>query len=187
MWSGLVGRLISRFVNCLCLTAAFETLGSNSASGELGQRGLTRESSSLFKPTLYQCSFSPATPTPRGCTQLPLARYRLYCILRDGRGNERQLHCLRFLRSSRQVDCARKNGQLYDRTYKIFGRGKVLPLNSLHRVATCCSFSGWSRPTVGLRAIRTKKAKWHSLRLASLGREVYFDKRKNRFMDVRGG
>ena len=68
------------------------------------QRGLTREKGSLLKPSFYPCSFSPAMPTARGCTQLPLTRYRLYCILKNGRGNERQLHCLRFLRSSRQVD-----------------------------------------------------------------------------------
>ena len=83
-------------------------------STESHQRWLTREFSSLFKPTFYPCSFSPATPTPRGCTQLPLARYQLHCILKNGRGNERQLLCLRFLCSSRQVDCARKNRQLSD-------------------------------------------------------------------------
>ena len=53
-------------------------------------------------------SFSPATPTHRGCTQLPLAGYRLHCILKIPRGIERQLDCLRFLRSSRQVDCVRQ-------------------------------------------------------------------------------
>ena len=58
-------------------------------------------------------SFSPAAPTPRGCTQLPLA-YRLHCILKNGKVHERQPHCLRFLRSSRQVDCARKNRELSD-------------------------------------------------------------------------
>ena len=45
---------------------------------------------------------------------MSLARYRLHCILKYGRGNERQLHCLRFLRPSRQVDCARKTRQLSD-------------------------------------------------------------------------
>ena len=57
-------------------------------------------------------SFSPPTPTPRGCTQSPLASYQLHCILKNGRGNESQFHCLRFSRSSCQVDCARKNRQL---------------------------------------------------------------------------
>ena len=38
--------------------------------------GLTREFSSNFKPTFYPCSFSPATPTLRGCIQLPLASSR---------------------------------------------------------------------------------------------------------------
>ena len=59
-------------------------------------------------------SFSPATVTLRGSTQLSLACYRLHCILRDGRDNERQLHCFRFLRSNQQVDSARKNRQLSD-------------------------------------------------------------------------
>ena len=59
-------------------------------------------------------SFSPATSTPRGCTQLPLAHWRLHCLLQNGRGKRRQLHCLRFLRSSRQVDCAHKTLQLTD-------------------------------------------------------------------------
>ena len=59
-------------------------------------------------------SLSSATPTHTGCTQLELARYRLHCLLKSGRGNKRQLHCLRFLRSSRQVNCARKNRQLSD-------------------------------------------------------------------------
>ena len=54
-------------------------------------------------------SFWSATPTPRGCTQLPLARYRLHSVLKNWRGNERQLYCLRLSRSSRQVDCARKS------------------------------------------------------------------------------
>ena len=58
--------------------------------------------------------FSPATPTHIGCTQLLLAHYRLHCMLKSGRGNERQLHCLRLLRSSRQVDCARISRQLSD-------------------------------------------------------------------------
>ena len=35
-----------------------------------------------------------------------------HCILKNGRGNEIQLYCLRFLRSIRQVDCACKNRQL---------------------------------------------------------------------------
>ena len=59
-------------------------------------------------------SFSPATPTLRGCTQLPLARHQLRCIVQNGKGNDRQLLCLPFLRSSRQVDCASKNLQLSD-------------------------------------------------------------------------
>ena len=67
--------------------------------------GLTRESSSNFKPTFYPFSFSPATPTLRGWTQLSLARWRLHCILQNGRVKGKQFHCLRFLRSSRQVDC----------------------------------------------------------------------------------
>ena len=60
--------------------------------------------------------FSPATPTSRGCTQLLLACCRLHYILQSGRGKGRQLNCLRCLRSSRQVDCARKNLQLRDLT-----------------------------------------------------------------------
>ena len=58
-------------------------------------------------------SFSPTTPTPRGCTHLPLVRWRLHCILLNGRRKGRQLHCLRFLTLfSSQVDCARKNRHL---------------------------------------------------------------------------
>ena len=56
----------------------------------------------------------PASPTPTECTQLLLACYRLHCTLRSGRGNERQLHLFRFLCSSRQADCARKNTQQKD-------------------------------------------------------------------------
>ena len=48
----------------------------------------------------------------RGCTQLPLDRDRLHCILREAQ--RETTHCLRFLRSSRQVDCARKIRQLSD-------------------------------------------------------------------------
>ena len=70
------------------------------------QRGLT------YILPVY--SFSPTTPTRRGCTQLPLARYRPRCILKNGKGNERHLHCLRFSRSSRQVDGERINRQLSD-------------------------------------------------------------------------
>ena len=71
--------------------------------------GLIREVSSNSKPTFYPCSFSPAMLTCRGCTQLLLARWRLHCncILQNGKGNGRQLHCLRFLLSSRQMNCAR--------------------------------------------------------------------------------
>ena len=77
---------------------------------------MTREVSSVFKHIIISPvhSFSPVTPTPRACTQLPLTRYRLHFILKNGRGNERQFHCLRFLCSSRQVDCERKNRQLSD-------------------------------------------------------------------------
>ena len=52
----------------------------------LCQRGLTREFSSNFKPTFYWCCCSSATPTPRRCTQLQLARWRLHCILQKGGG-----------------------------------------------------------------------------------------------------
>ena len=71
------------------------------------QRELKRDFSFLFfKLRFYSCSFPPATPTPRRwCTQLPLALYRLHCMLKNGRGKERQLHCLRLLRFRRQVDC----------------------------------------------------------------------------------
>ena len=70
---------------------------------------------SLSLHYFYPCTFfSPATPTSRGCTHLPLACYRLHCILKSGQGNELQLHCLRYQCSSRQVDCARKNQQLSD-------------------------------------------------------------------------
>ena len=70
-------------------------------------------------------SFSPITPTPRGCTQLPLVlcrSCRLHCILQNGRDNRRQLRCLQRLPSCRQVDCARKKSTAEGscRTYKIF-------------------------------------------------------------------
>ena len=88
-----------------------------------------KEFSSLFKPTFYPCSFSPATPTHRGCIQLPLARYPLHCELKNGSDNERQLHCLRFLRPSRQVACALKNRQLSDLYVLI--KSLLLPSRSL--------------------------------------------------------
>ena len=58
--------------------------------------GLIKQLSCNTKPTLYPCSLSPATPISRGCTQLPLARCRLHCILQNGVDNGRKLHCLRF-------------------------------------------------------------------------------------------
>ena len=65
---------------------------------------------------------SPATPTSRGYTQLPVACCRLHCILQNGRGNGRQLLCFRSLLLGRKVDCARKTRQLKDLTIllKIF-------------------------------------------------------------------
>ena len=54
-------------------------------------------------------SFSPVTTT-----QLPQAWYRLHCILKKRRGNERKLHRLLCFCSGRQVDCARTNRQLSD-------------------------------------------------------------------------
>ena len=64
-------------------------------------------------------SFSPVMST-----QLPLTRYRLHCMLKNGWDNKRQLHCLRFLRSSRQVEFARKHRQLSDflRSCNILGQ-----------------------------------------------------------------
>ena len=76
--------------------------------------GLIRQHSS--KATFYPCTVF-RLPHPRGCTQLPLARCRLHCILQNGRGNGRKPSCLRFVlssRSSRLVDCARKIRQLWD-------------------------------------------------------------------------
>ena len=65
-------------------------------------------------------SFSPTTPKPRGCTQVPLTCYRLHCVLHNRRGNRIQLHCLRSVFSRRQVDCARKIGSWASyRTYEI--------------------------------------------------------------------
>ena len=80
---------------------------------------INKEVSSNFKPTFYPCSFSPATPTPKECIQQPLAHWQLHCILQNGSGEGRQHQCLRFLRSSRQVDCAGKNWQLGDLTVLI--------------------------------------------------------------------
>ena len=75
-------------------------------SKQIKEGGLTREFSSTFMPVFNPCTVLPsATPTPRGCTQLLRGRCRLHCILRNGRGNDRQLHCLRFLFFSHQVDC----------------------------------------------------------------------------------
>ena len=73
-------------------------------------------------------SFSAATPTHRGCTQLPLARYRLHSILKNGRRYEKQFHCLQFSRSRRQVDSARKNRQLSD----LYVITKSLPWSQCH-------------------------------------------------------
>ena len=102
----------------------------------------------FFKPTFYSCTvFRQPRPRLEGafsyCSQ---ARYQLHYILQNGWRNERQLHCLRFLRSSRQVDCALKNGQLSDLyvLIKIFGRNtrrclrvvSVLPYNDRIRKFT---------------------------------------------------
>ena len=80
--------------------------------------GLKREYSSNFKPTFYPCTvFRRPRPLPEdtlGC-RWP-ARWGLFCILQNGRGKGRQLHRLRFLRSSRQVDCTCQNLQLRDLT-----------------------------------------------------------------------
>ena len=84
--------------------------------------GLIRGFTSNSKPTFYAFNFSPATPTFRGCTQLPLANCRVRCTPHDGRGKGRQLHCLLFLLCIRQVDCARikPTAQRSYPTYKIF-------------------------------------------------------------------
>ena len=65
-----------------------------------------KQESSALSLSLHftRAQFFTSHATPRGCTQLPLARYRLHFILKNRKGNERQLHCLRFLRSSRQMD-----------------------------------------------------------------------------------
>ena len=65
------------------------------------------------QPTFYTCCFFTSHSHSQS-TQLPLVRYQVHCVLKNAKGNERQLHCLRFLRSSRQVECARKNRQLSD-------------------------------------------------------------------------
>ena len=62
---------------------------------------LSKRINKRVKLTLYAYilpvqSFSPATHSPTGCTRLPLARYRLRCILNSGRGNKRQFHILQF-------------------------------------------------------------------------------------------
>ena len=98
--------------------------------------GLRREFSSKFKPTFYPCSFSPSMPTPRGRTQLPLARYRLHCILQNEKGIGRQLHCLRLLRSSRQMDRACKNLQLTDRTVLIKTFDVTVVLKAIQNILT---------------------------------------------------
>ena len=57
---------------------------------------LIRELNSKSKPAFNSCVFAPATLTSRGCTAVDCTVY--------GRGNGRQLHCLRFLLSCRQND-----------------------------------------------------------------------------------
>ena len=78
------------------------------------QGGLIREYCSLFKPRFYPAQFFASHAHTQRVHSAALARYRLHCILMNRRGNERQLHCLRFLCPSRQVDCARKNRQQSD-------------------------------------------------------------------------
>ena len=62
---------------------------------------------------------------------------QLHCILQTGTGIERQLHCLRILLSSRQVDCACKNRQLKNLTVLI---KSLLRLNFITIFLTCIAF-----------------------------------------------
>ena len=85
-------------------------------------------------------NFSPATPTPRGCPKLPLARWRLQYTLQNRRGKGRHLNCLWFLSSSRQLDWAPKNLQLLDLT--------VLTKSLVSLSANMSSFSHSASPTL---------------------------------------
>ena len=89
------------------------------------QRVLTKEFSSLFKPTFHPCTvFRQPRPLP-DASPLSTALYT-----KEREGNERQLNCLRFLRSSRQVDCARKNRQLSD-LYLVIKSLLICPYHTL--------------------------------------------------------
>ena len=97
----------------------------NTSKSQFSHTSLGGDTTIVFKRTntrvhlsleayILSVQFFSSYAHPTGCTQLPLARYRLHCILKNGMGNKRQFHCLRFLRSSRQMDCARKSRQLND-------------------------------------------------------------------------
>ena len=82
-----------------------------------------------------RAQFSPATPTPRGCTQRPLARYRLHCILKNGRVSERQRHCLQFYAlATRWTMHTRIDSCVIFTYYKIFGATMAQPIKLTKRL-----------------------------------------------------
>ena len=84
--------------------------------------------SSNFKLTFYPCTvFGQQRPLPEGALCCP---WRLHCILQNGRGKGRQLHCLQFSQSRHQV--AHKNLQLTDLT--ILGTYKILDARIKHSI-----------------------------------------------------
>ena len=93
---------------------------------------LTTELSSMFIPTYTVHSFSPATPTSRGYTQLPLRRWWLHIILHNRRGSRRQHNCLRFVLPIVHVDCARKNRHLWDLTVLLKYLSKKIARHTHH-------------------------------------------------------
>ena len=87
--------------------------------------GLIRQHCSNAKSTFYTCRvFRQSLLLPEGALSCRWAAADciVYYIMGGVKGDN--LHCLRLVPSSRQVDCARKNRQLWDLTVLI----KPLPL-----------------------------------------------------------
>ena len=93
----------------------FKFLFSSSKDG-----GLIRQLSSNAKPTFYPCTIScQPLPLPEGALNYNWSTADCFVYYRTGWVIGNNLQYLRFVLSSRQVDCTRKNQQLRDLTVLI--------------------------------------------------------------------
>ena len=94
--------------------------------------GLIRQLSSNAKPTFYSCTVSCQTlPLPEGTLHHNWSTADCFVYYRTGWVIGNNLHYLRFVLSSHQVDCTRKNQQLRDLTLLIKSLAKTSKQESL--------------------------------------------------------